>query len=265
MAMQRLRIDLSERRTQLVIGGAIAVVIIVIVLFLVIGRRGQPPSAPMMGNMPAGANIPAGMPGMGMMGMGMMGNMPAGANMPAGMPGMGMMGMGMMGMMGGATAGTPTGETQPTITRKVPAGPPKEPSRADPFLVPVPQEMREALMRVDIVPPPRMTPLKAPMPTMVYTQVPFTRVAGVAISRGAYALLEGANGRTYIVSPGDVLEGFTVERIEPTGVVLRSEEGEESTVELKGAERAGVTPGMGGMPAPSMPGMGGMPVSGAPR
>jgi len=262
MAMQKLKnikIDFSDRRTQLVVGGVIAVVIIVIVLVLLIGRRGasEGPSIPamqagMMGNMPGGGNMPTGIPG-----MGMGANMPVG-NMPTGMPGIGM--MGMMGGMGGPQAGAGAQQGQVALTRKVSAGPPKEPSRADPFSVPVPKGVREALARVDVVPPPRITPLKTPMPTMVYTQVPFTGVVGVTIGQGVSAILEGANGRTYVVSPGDVVEGFTVERIEPTGVVLRTEDGQETFVGLRSSE-GGMMPGAG-MPGMGMPGMGGMPGAG---
>jgi hypothetical protein len=260
MALQKLRnIDLSDRRTQLIVGGALAVVIIAVVLLLVLRKPagGARPPVPMMGmmgmmggNMPGGGNAPAG------------GNMPAGGAPMGGMPGMGPMGM-MMGMGAGATmgAGGMTGQGEaPKPTRKVPAGPPKEPSRADPFSVPIPKEVFERISRVDIVPPPRLTPQTAPMPTTAIVQVPFTRMAGIAIANGVYALLERTNGQMIIVSPGDTVDGLTVERIEADKVVLKGEGGEESIVEMKGAT-AGV--GMGGMPGmmpgAGMTGMGGMP------
>ncbi|MGB9797725.1 MAG: hypothetical protein ACPLSK_03805 [bacterium] len=263
MALQKLRnvnIDLSDRRTQLIIGGALAVVIIVIVLLLVLrkpaGAGGNRPPFPMMGMMGMSGNMPSG------------GNTPEGGNTPSGgMTGMGMPGMGPMAMMGAGAPmgmGSMPGQAEAAKpTRKVPAGPPKEPSRADPFAIPIPKEVKERLARIDIVPPPRLTPQKMPMPATATIQVPFTRMAGVAVSQGVYALLEGANGRSFIVSPGDSVEGFTVERIESDKVILKSEDGEETTVELKGAT---IPSGMGGMPGmmpgAGMPGM--MPGAGMP-
>jgi hypothetical protein len=255
MALQKLKninIDFSDRRTQLIVGGALAVVIIVVVLLLVLrkpaaGGNQPPPMMAMMmsGNMPGGGNAPGG-------------GMPAGAGMP------GMPGMGPMAMMGGAApmgGGGMQGQGEaPKPTRKVPAGPPKEASRADPFAVPVPKEVLERTSRIDIVPPPRLTPQKTPMPTTAVVQVPFTRMAGITIANGVYALLERTNGQMVIVSPGDSIDGFTVERIEADKVILKDEEGGESVVEMKGATAGAGMPGMGGMPG-VMPGggMGGMP------
>jgi len=281
MALQKLRninIDFSDRRTQLAIGGVLAVVIIVIVLLVFLRKPaggGRPPvpmgMMGMMGMM--GGNMPGGggnAPG---------GNTPSGGGAPAGgMPGMGM----MMGMGGGAAmgAGGMTGQGgTPTPTRKVPAGPPKEPSRADPFEIPIPKQLVEEMRRVDIVPPPRLTSLTPPMPTTAIVQVPFRRMAGITIAKGGvYALMERNNGQMIIVSPGDTVDGFTVERIEADKVVLKGEGGEETVVEMKGAGMpgmggmmpgAGMVPGMGVMPGMMpgggmmpgtvMPGMGGMP------
>jgi len=262
MALQKLRninIDFSDRRTQMAIGGVLAVVIIVIVLLVFLRKPaggGRPPvpmgmMGMMGGNMPGGGgNAPGG------------GNTPSGGGAPAGgMPGMGM----MMGMGGGAAmgAGGMTGQGgTPTPTRKVPAGPPKEPSRADPFEIPIPKQLVEEMRRVDIVPPPRLTFLTPPMPTTAIVQVPFRRMAGITIAKGGvYALMERNNGQMIIVSPGDTVDGFTVERIEADKVVLKGEGGEETVVEMKGATTGAGMPGMGGMmPGAGMvPGMGVMP------
>jgi hypothetical protein len=262
MALQKLRninIDFSDRRTQLAIGGVLAVVIIVIVLLVFLRKPaggGRPPvPMGMMGMM--GGNMPGGggnAPG---------GNTPSGGGAPAGgMPGMGPM---MMGMGGGAAmgAGGMTGQGgTPTPTRKVPAGPPKEPSRADPFEIPIPKQLVEEMRRVDIVPPPRLTSLTPPMPTTAIVQVPFRRMAGITIAKGGvYALMERNTGQMIIVSPGDTVDGFTVERIEADKVVLKGEGGEETVVEMKGATAGAGMPGMGGMmPGAGMvPGMGVMP------
>jgi hypothetical protein len=259
MALQKLQnIDLSDRRTQLIIGGSLAVVIIAVVLLLVLRKPaggGRPP-VPMMGmmgmmggNMPSGGNAPQG------------GNMPAGGAPMGGMPGMGP--MGMMGMGAGTpmgAGGMPGQEGAPKPTRKVPAGPPKEPSRADPFEIPIPRQVAEELRRVDIVPPPRLTSPTPPMPTTAIVQLTFTRMAGIAIANGVYALLERTNGQMIIVSPGDAVDGLTVERIEADKVVLKGEGGEESVVEMKGATAGAGMGGMPGMmPGAGMPGMGGMP------
>ena len=260
MALQKLRninIDFSDRRTQLAIGGVLAVVIIVIVLLVFLRKPaggGRPPvpmgmMGMMGGNMPGGGgNAPGG------------GNTPSGGAPAGGMPGMGPM---MMGMGGGAAMGaggmTGQGET-PTPTRKVPAGPPKEPSRADPFEIPIPKQLVEEMRRVDIVPPPRLTSLTPPMPTTAIVQVPFRRMAGITIAKGVYALLERTNGQMIIVSPGDAVDGFTVERIEADKVVLKGEGGEETVVEMKGATAGAGIPGGGMMPGAGMvPGMGVMP------
>jgi hypothetical protein len=118
------------------------------------------------------------------------------------------------------------------------------------------------MKRVDIVPPPRLTSLTPPMPTTAIVQVPFRRMAGITIAKGGvYALMERNNGQMIIVSPGDAVDGFTVERIEADKVVLKGEGGEETVVEMKGATAGAGMPGMGGMmPGAGMvPGMGVMP------
>lgn len=171
------------------------------------------------------------------------------------MPMMGMMGPGAGGMMGGAQ---PKQAKKPKRKKRKP---PMLKPAGDPFLSPNAVEVRaptRALAKPERRPLPKplqIPPLAVAPPSYAPTGVslskgaptprapkaetaaapagppPGARVAGIATDDRVMAIIN-VGGKSIVVKPGDpldpVIEGAYVERIEPTGVVVRK--GEETFV-----------------------------------
>jgi len=79
------------------------------------------------------------------------------------------------------------------------------------------------------------------------------RVAGLLFDDQAYAILEDEEGNTYVVKPGDVVEGIRITAIARDSIFVRDREGKKWEVPLRGlglgAETGGAETTASAMPA----------------
>ena len=82
------------------------------------------------------------------------------------------------------------------------------------------------------------------------------RVAGLMFDEGAYAILEAGPGQTFVVKPGDIVQGNLITAIARDSIYLVDPEGRRWQVQLRGkgpggaslSETAGTIEGMPGSP-----------------
>ncbi|MFB3882006.1 MAG: hypothetical protein ACE149_12135 [Armatimonadota bacterium] len=218
--------NLSDQQKKIIAGAIALVAVLVIVFVLVRGRRPALQAGAAGGGFPQGGEQVAAGPG------------PAGAAGAAGAAGGGAQAPAAAGGGGaGAAAEAPAGPTQyPTIgVVKMGIGP-AEPTRPDPFLTfnppipPVPAEVLYPLPAVGLV----AGGLRPGGPGERVATVGNRRVAGLLFNDQAYAILEDEEGRTYIVKPGDVVEGIKIVAISRDSIFLRDREGRKWEVPLRG-------------------------------
>jgi hypothetical protein len=128
---------------------------------------------------------------------------------------------------------------------------PAEPTRVDPFLTfepppqPTPPELLVGLPMVGVVP----GGLRPGGGATTVARVGKRRVAGLLFNDQAWAILENDDGETFIVKPGDVVDGIRITAIARDSLFLRDSDGRRWQVLLRGASpgsRAGTT--VSGMP-----------------
>jgi hypothetical protein len=215
--------NLTDRNKKLIAGGIALVAILVIVLFVMRGRgRGQAAVAAGGGFPQGGEQVVAG---------------PGPAAAPGGRRG------GAAGGAGGPGGGAPAAEAAlrpaqyPSIgVVKMGIGP-AEPTRPDPFETfnpppqPVPQELLYPLPPVGLV----AGGLRPGGATETVARVGNRRVAGLLFNDQAWAILEDEEGKTtYIVKPGDVVEGIRITAIARDSIFLKDREGRKWEVPLRG-------------------------------
>lgn len=224
--------NFADKKTIMIAGGVAAVAVILLLVFVVGGRKGH-----------RGAN--------------------AGAGMGAGRAG--------RGAQTGQTAGTPTpgrlGATRTGAGAETPAGggaPPAaggEQAAAGPSLfgsVATKSGHMAALTRVDPLinfeaPPPQITPeertplpsvtvvaggLRVTEPSGITETIADRRVAGVKFNGGAWAILV-SDRDSFVVKPGDVIEGTKIAAISRDSIYIVDPDGEPWQVPLRGAGPGG--------------------------
>jgi len=226
--------NLSDQQKKLIAGG-IALVAILVILFVVVrGRRQAPQAAAAGGGFAQGGEQVAAGQGPGAVPA-------AGGQVPAAPGGRrGAMGAGAGGAAPGAGA---AGAEAPLTPAQYPSigvvkmgiGP-AEPTRQDPFLTfnppipPVPAELLYPLPPVGLV----AGGLRPGGPAETVARVGNRRVAGLLFNDQAYAILEDEEGQTYIVKPGDVVEGIRIVAISRDSIFLKDREGKKWEVPLRG-------------------------------
>ncbi len=132
---------------------------------------------------------------------------------------------------------------------------PAEPTRPTPFLTfepppqPTPPELLVSLPPVGLVP----GGLRPPGAGPVGPRVGNRRVAGLLFNDQAWAILEDEDGETFIVKPGDVVDGIRITAIARDSIFLMDRDGKKWQVPLRGlgpsAGGAGPTSTVSAMPA----------------
>jgi len=225
-------------RNKIAIAGAIAVVAIIAILFFVMRGRGK-------GQPPATA---AGGFGVAQQQPGVPGAAAPGQAAPAA-PGAGAAVPGSPGAAGVELAAAPAAAVALTVpgTPILMGAGPELPTRSDPFVtfnpppVPVPPELTFSIPPVTL----QQGGLRPPGVTEVAAgTIGRRRVAGLLFDEGAWAILE-QDGKTFIVKPGDVVEGNRITAIGPGAIFVTDPEGRRWRVTLRslapGAGAAGAT------------------------
>jgi hypothetical protein len=199
-------------RNKILIAGGVAVVAIALILFFVL--RGRRPAVP------AGAGFGAGQ---------------AVEQAEAGGPG-------QMPAPGEAEPAAAGGEEAPAAVAAAPSVSvgvvemgtgPAEPTRTDPFEtfhpppVPTPPELLVPLPTV------ALGPLRPPG-AGAGPRVGNRRVAGLLFNDQAWAILEDEDGQTFIVKPGDVVDGIRITAIARDSIYLMDSDGRKWQVPLRG-------------------------------
>jgi hypothetical protein len=216
-------------RNKILIAGGVAVVAIALILFFVL--RGRRPAAP------PGAGFVAGEAGQ-EVGTGEAGVTPVpGEGEPA--------------PPGGEEVAQAVGPAPSVGVVEMATGP-HEPTRPDPFEtfepppVPTPQELLVPLPAVGLVPGGLRPPGAGPR------LVGNRRVAGLLFNDQAWAILEDEDGETFIVKPGDVVDGIRITAIARNSIYLMDSDGKKWQVPLRGlgpsSASAGVTSTVSAMP-----------------
>lgn len=113
---------------------------------------------------------------------------------------------------------------------------PAEPTRPDPFLsfepppLPTPPELLVALPPVGIV----AGGLRPGGAMTTGPRVGNRRVAGLLFNDQAWAILEDENGETFIVKPGDVVDGIRITALSRNSIFLMDRDGMRWEVPLRG-------------------------------
>jgi hypothetical protein len=112
---------------------------------------------------------------------------------------------------------------------------PAEPTRPDPFLTfepppqPTPPELLVSLPPVGLVPGGLRPPGVGAGP-----RVGNRRVSGLLFNDQAWAVLEDEDGETFIVKPGDVVDGIRITAIARDSIFLMDRDGKKWQVPLRG-------------------------------
>ena len=80
------------------------------------------------------------------------------------------------------------------------------------------------------------------------------RVAGLMFNEGAYAILEAGPGQTFVVKPGDIVQGNRITAIARDSIYLVDPEGRRWQVQLRGKGPGGVSLSGTGTTIEGMPG-----------
>jgi len=203
--------NLTDRNKILIAGGVAVVAILLVVFFVLRGRKpeesaggagaftqGEAVETVAAGEVPAapGAAAPAA----------------AGGEAPA-----------------AAAAGPSVGVVQMGIG-------PAEPTRPDPFLSfeppaqPTPPELLVSLPPVGVV----AGGLRPGGVTTAGPRVGNRRVAGLLFNDQAWAILEDEDGETFIVKPGDVVDGIRITALSRNSIFLMDRDGKRWEVPLRG-------------------------------
>lgn len=210
----------------MIIAGAVIVVAVVVILFVMMkGRGSSEEGAPAAGGFAQGAGQPTAA-----------GGMTGGAQAPVpgqAAPGVPGGGAAMAGEQpGGAVAAA--GAYPSVGVVKMGIGP-AEPTRQDPFVTfnpPVtapPPELLVSLPAVGLVP----GGLR-PGGGTGEAKIGNRRVAGLFFGDQAFAILEDENRTTYVVKPGDVVNGIRITAISRDSIFLRDRDGKRWEVPLRG-------------------------------
>ena len=221
--------NLSDQQKKLIAGGIALVAILVIVFFVMRGRRRPPEFGAAAG------------------GFAQTGQEVAGEGGQAGGPAVGAAGAGAGGPAAAAAGEAPAAPAQyPSIgVVKMGIGP-AEPTREDPFVTfnpppqPVPPELVVSLPPVGLV-----AGGLRPGGAVEVGKIGNRRVAGVLFNDQAWAILEDEDGTTYVVKPGDVVEGMRIIAIARDSIFLKDRDGKKWQVPLRGLGPGGQTAGAG--------------------
>lgn len=240
-------LNLTDQNKKLIAGGIALVAILLIVFFVVRGRRGRPEMAAAGGGFAQGGQQAAG--GAGQAG----GPAPGGAAPTAAGGAAGGAGGRRGGRAGGAAAGAAPGAEAVVAPAQYPSigvvkmgiGP-AEPTRVEPFVTfnpppqPVPPELVVSLPPVGLV-----AGGLRPGGAVEVGKIGNRRVAGVLFNDQAWAILEDEDGTTYVVKPGDVVEGMRIIAIARDSIFLKDRDGKKWEVPLRGLRPGGQTAGAG--------------------
>jgi len=133
---------------------------------------------------------------------------------------------------------------------------PAEPTRPDPFLSfepppqPTPPELLIALPPVGVV----AGGLRPGGATTAGPRVGNRRVAGLLFNDQAWAILEDEDGETFIVKPGDVVDGIRITALSRNSIFLMDRDGMRWEVPLRGLG-PGTAVGTGSSTVSAMPSM----------
>jgi hypothetical protein len=222
----------ADRNKIMIAGGIALAAIIVIAFFLLRGRGGKGQAGPAGGFSATTATATEG-------GAGVEGGPPApGEAAPE--------------AAGGGAAGAEAAPTAMPMVGAIQMGSgPAEPTRPDPFLTfepppqPTPPELLVGLPPVGVVP----GGLRPGGAVITVARVGNRRVAGVLFNDQAWAILEAENGETFIVKPGDVVDGIRITAIARDSIFLRDSDGKRWQVPLRGlGPGAGAGSTVSGMP-----------------
>jgi hypothetical protein len=122
---------------------------------------------------------------------------------------------------------------------------PAEPTRIDPFVTfnppipPTPPELMVTLPPVGLV-----AGGLRPGGAVEVARIGNRRVAGLLFNDQAWAILEDEEGSTYIVKPGDVVEGIRITAISRDSIFLKDRDGKKWEVPLRGLGPGAAAGGM---------------------
>ena len=203
-------------RNKILIAGGVAVVAILLVAFFVLRGRKPKESAGGAGAFTQGEAVETAAAGEAPAAPGAAAPAAAGGEAPAEGP-------------APITAGPSVGVVQMGIG-------PAEPTRADPFLSfepppqPTPPELLVSLPPVGIV----AGGLRPGGVTTAGPRVGNRRVAGLLFNDQAWAILEDEDGETFIVKPGDVVDGIRITALSRNSIFLMDRDGMRWEVPLRG-------------------------------
>lgn len=226
----------ADRKKIMIAGGIALAAILAIAFFVLRGRGGKQEAAPTAGFAGTEATETAGGPAAGP-GMETAGGPPAPGQAPQG--------------AGGEEVAAAAGPAPMVGVIQMGSGP-TEPTRPDPFLSfepqpqPTPPELLVSLPPVGIVAG-GLRPGGATTTTVA--RVGNRRVAGLLFNDQAWAILENESGETFIVKPGDVVDGIRITAIARDSLFLKDSDGKRWQVILRSmgpGARAGST--VSGMP-----------------
>lgn len=232
-------------RNKIIIAGGVALLAIIVIVFFLRGRGGRQRAAG-AGGFGAAQQVAAGgaeQPG---------GAVAPGENVPAAPGGAAPGAPSAPGAPGAAEGAAAAGPAVSPYVGQVRMGTgPEERSRPDPFLTfeappqPISPEMLANLPPVILqaggLRPPGMPEAAGPLGRR--------RVAGLLFDDGAWAILE-QDGRTFIVKPGDMVDGSRVTAVGPDSIFVTDAQGKRWRVALRS-----LSPGGAAAAAISIPGM----------
>ncbi len=250
--------NLTDRNKKLIAGGIALIAVLVVMFFIVRGRSGAPEAVTAGGGFAQGGEQVAGGPAAGPTG-GTAGAPGAAGGAGRGGPGVGAAGGAPGGGAAGGAAGAGGGQAPPAVQYpsvglvKMGIGP-AEPTRVDPFLTFNPPVQAPPPELVIMLPPVGLVAggLRPGGASETVAQIGNRRVAGLLFNDQAWAILEDEGGHTYVVKPGDVVEGIRIIAIARDSILLMDRDGKRWQVQLRGTGLEG-RGGAGETTASAMP------------